>query len=110
MSHPPSGGSSGAPISDSIRWGRSRPCHVPLPSDSPANLAGTGSTSGQATGTIHLRRPPEDLLDIEGVFDEASGAGPVVAKELEEMRSRIWWRRPSAIWYIYLSASPSSLL
>jgi hypothetical protein len=39
------------------------------------------------------------LLEGEEEFDAAVGDALVIEKELAEMRSRVWWRRPSALWY-----------
>ena len=90
-----------------IRRGRPRPRQVPpylpLPSDIPANP--DSPVSEQTAGLIHEFIHPhhhsqENLSEAEEELDATGGDAPVIAKELEEMRSRVWWRRPSALWYV----------
>ena len=94
----------------SVRRGRSYPRqapYLPLPSDVSTNP--DSAVSEQAAELIHEfvhphhRHPSrENLLDAEEELgDEVGGNAPVIAKELEEMRARVWWRRPSALWYAF---------
>lgn len=85
------------------------PC-LPLPSDVPADP--DSPVSEQAAELIHEfvhphshHRSRENLFGAEEP-DEAGGNEPVIAKELEEMRSRVWWRRPSALWCAPQPCSP----
>jgi len=90
----------------SARRSPSRPRRVPylpLPSDVPTNP--DSPVSGQAAELIHEfvhphhHRSRENLLETEEELDDG-GDAPIIAKELEEMRSRAWWKRPSALWYV----------
>lgn len=89
----------------------SRAPHLPQPSDVDTNPE--GPVSKQAAQLIHEFVHPhhhhhsqENLLEAEEELDEAGGDAPVIAKELEEMQSRVWWRRPSALWYALLYIFP----
>ena len=85
--------------------GPSRPQHapyLPLPSDIPAD---PDSPVSEQTAELlhefvhpHHHRSQENLHEADE-FDEPGGDASVIAKELEEMRSRVWWKRPSAVWY-----------
>ncbi|KAF9647561.1 MFS general substrate transporter [Thelephora ganbajun] len=109
MSRPPNNRSSRSTSAhSSMRRSRSRPRRVPylpLPSDIPINP--DSPVSEQAAELIHEFVHPhhhsgENLLEPEEELDEANGDAPIIAKELEEMRSRAWWRRPSALWFLSL--------
>ena len=83
---------------------RPRVPYHPQPSD--VNINPDSPVSERAAGLIHEfihphhhRNSQENLLAEEEELDEAGGDAPIIAKELEEMRSRVWWRRPSALWY-----------
>ena len=113
MSHPRNATSTGLTSAhSSVRWGRSRPHqtpYLPLPSDVPTNP--DNPVSGQAAELIHEFVHPhnhhhsrENLFGVEEEPDGPGGNTPVIAKELEEMQSRVWWKRPSALWYALTSA------
>ena len=83
---------------------------IPQPYDVSTNPE--SPVSGQAAGLIHEFIHPhhhsrEDLLSAEEELDEAGDDAPAIAKELEEMQSRVWWRRPSALWYALNMLIPS---
>ena len=86
------------------RRNRPRAPYLPQPSDVPINP--DSPVSEQAAELIHGFIHPhhrtdsqETLLAAEEELGDAGGDAPIIAKELEEMRSRVWWRRPSALWY-----------
>lgn len=103
MSRPPNNRSSLRSTSahSSVRRGRSRSrqaSYVPLPSDVPINP--DSPVSEQAASLLHEFAHPhhhsrENLLEAEG---DVGGDVPIITEELEEMRSRVWWKRPSALW------------
>ena len=87
-----------------VKPGRSHPPYLPLPTDVPTNP--DSPISEQVPQLIHESVHPhsnhqwgENLFGAEDEPDEADGDAPVIAKELEEMQSRVWWKRPSALWY-----------
>ena len=90
-----------------VRRSGSRPRRVPyLPQSTDVHINPDSPVSEQAAGLIHEFVHPhhrhhsqEDLLETEEELDETDGDAPIIAKELEEMQSRVWWRRPSALWY-----------
>lgn len=89
MSHLSGGTSSGGSTSahsDSTRRAHPRPLHV----------------NDQAAGSTHRHHSRESLFGAEQTFDEAGEVTSVIANELKEMQSRVWWRRPSALWYVCL--------
>lgn len=99
--------------SSAVKRSRLRPQgqtpYLPLPSDVPTSP--DNPVSEQAAELIHEFVHPHDhhhsggdLFGAEEELDEAGGDTPVIAKELEEMQSRVWWRRPSALWYALTSA------
>jgi hypothetical protein len=113
MSRPPNDRSNRSTSAHSpVRRGHSRPhqaTYLPLPSDVPTNP--DSPVSEQAAELIHEFVHPHDhhhslenLLEAEDEPDEAGGNTPAIAEELKEMRSRVWWRRPSALWYVLASA------
>lgn len=103
MSAPPHDGTSRS----SARRSRSQPrrvTHLPQPSD--VHISPDDPVSGQAAELIHEFIHPhhhhdsqDNLLETEEELDEAGGDAAIIAKELEEMQNRVWWRRPSALWY-----------
>ena len=114
MSRPPNDRTSrSASANSTTRRTRPRVPYLPQPSDVPINP--DSPVSEQAAGLIHEFIHPhhhhseEDLLAAEEELDETGSDAPIIAKELEEMRSRVWWRRPSALWYA-LNVSASSQL
>jgi len=94
-------------VHSAVGHSSSRPSRVPhllQPSDVDVNPE--GPVSKQAAQLIHEFVHPhhhhhsqENLLEAQEELDEAGGDAPVIAKELEEMQSRAWWKRPSALWY-----------
>ena len=84
--------------------------YLPLPSDVPNNP--DSPVSEQAAELIHEFIHPhphpsqENLLEAEEELDDAGGDAPVIAKELEEMRGRAWWKRPSALWCAFSTPAP----
>lgn len=97
------------PAHSPLKQGRSLPHHpsyIPLPTDVPTNP--DNPVSEQAAELIHEFVHPhhlrEDPFGEEEEPDEPGGNTPVIAEELKEMRSRVWWRRPSALWYALVSA------
>lgn len=108
MPRPPSDRTSKSVSAHSpARPGRPRVPYHPQPSDIPINP--DSPVSEQAAELIHEFIHPhhhsrEDLLAAEEERDEAGGDAPAIAKELEEMQGRVWWRRPSAIWYALISS------
>jgi hypothetical protein len=112
MSRPPKNRSTGSAHSP-VRRSRShtRP-YLPLPSDVPTNP--DSPVSEPAAELLHEFVHPhhlrENLLGTEEEPDEAGGDALAIAKELEEMQGRVWWRRPSALWYVlhmFASAQPT---
>jgi len=106
---PPSNNRTGksTSVDSPVRHSSSRPSRVPpLLQPSDVHINPESPVSKQAAQLIHEFVHPhhhhhsqENLLETEEDLDEAGGDAPVIAKELEEMRSRVWWRRPSALWY-----------
>ena len=83
---------------------RPRVPYLPQPSDVPVNP--DSPVSEQVAGLIHEFIHPhphhsrENLLVTEEDPDDAGGDdAPAIARELEEMQTRVWWKRPSALWY-----------
>ena len=113
MSRPPNDRTSrSTSANSSVRRSGSRPRRVPylpLPSDVPINP--DSPVSEQAAGLIHEFVHPhphhsrENLPEAEEELDD--GDAPIIAKELEEMQSRVWWKRPSALWYALRTLAPA---
>lgn len=89
-------------VNPSTRHSRLRVPYLPQPSDVAANP--DSPVSEQAAELIHEFIHPhhhhhsrENLTEEEP--DDAGDDAPTIARELEEMQSRVWWRRPSALWY-----------
>ena len=105
MSLPPS--RSEVSAHSSVRRSGSRPRRVPyLPQSSDVHINPDSPVSEQAADLIHEFVHPhhrqhsrENLLETEEELDDTDSDAPIIAKELEEMQSRVWWRRPSALWY-----------
>lgn len=107
MSRPANNRTSGLTSArSSARRSPSRPRRVPylpLPSDVPINP--DDPVSEQTAELLHefvhphhhhpRENPPETEEELDG-----GGDAPIIAKELEEMQSRVWWKRPSAVWYV----------
>ena len=84
---------------------RSRP-HVRIPQPSDVLINPDGPVSERAAELIHEFVHPhhhyhseDNLLETGEAPDEADDNASIIAKEFEEMQSRVWWRRPSALWY-----------
>ena len=114
MSRPPNDRTSRSTSANSTtRRTRSRVPYLPQPSDVPINP--DSPVSERAAGLIHEfihphhHRSEEDLLATEEELDETGSDASIIAKELEEMQSRVWWRRPSALWYVLNTPSPLRL-
>ena len=108
MSRPPNDRTSrSASAHSSARRSASRPRRVPyLPQSSDVHINPDSPVSERAAELIHEFVHPhhhhhsqENLLEAEEELDETGGDAAVIAQELEEMQSRVWWRRPSALWY-----------
>jgi hypothetical protein len=106
MSPPPNNRTSGSTsVHSPVRRSNSRQSRAPyLPQSSDVHINPDSPVSKQAAELIHEFVHPhhhsqENLLEREEELDEAGGDAPIIAKELEEMQSRVWWRRPSALWY-----------
>lgn len=105
MSLPPNRSTSAPPP---VRQSGSRTRRVPyLPQSSDVHINPDSPVSEQAADLIHDFVHPhhhhhsqDNLLETEEELDETDSDAPIIAKELEEMQSRVWWRRPSALWYI----------
>lgn len=115
MSRPHNDRASGSASANSTaRRTRPRVPYLPQPSDVPINP--DSPVSEQAAGLLHEFIHPhhhnhseENLFATEEELDETDGDAPIIAKELEEMRSRVWWRRPSALWYALNMPTSSQL-
>jgi hypothetical protein len=77
---------------------------IPLPSD--VFIDPGSPVSERAAELIHEFVHPhhhyhsgENLLETDEELDEADDKASIIAREFEEMQSRVWWRRPSALWY-----------
>ena len=112
----PSNNRTGGSAHSPVRRSHSRPRRVPhFPQPSDVHISPESPVSGQAAELIHEFIHPhhhhhsqESLLETEEEPDKAGDDAPIIAKELEEMQSRVWWRRPSALWYaLYMLASVS---
>ena len=109
MTSPPNDGTSrSTPAHSSARHSHhSRPRRVPyLPQPSDVHTSPDDPVSEQAAELLHEFVHPhhhhnsrDNLFETEEELDDAGDDAAVIAKEREEMRSRVWWRRPSALWY-----------
>ena len=94
-------------VHSSVKHSGSHSRRVPyLPQPSDVDINPDSPISPQAAELIHEFVHPhhhhhsrENLLETEDELDDAGGDAPIIAKELEEMQSRVWWKRPSAFWY-----------